>query len=86
MFQAEIQALYSAHRTNRNGQQKAKFLTPDFKELIIDPFLFRLEKKKLHPGFEDPRNCLVFWARPPDHVIKLASHLQQRLKEAAPSK
>jgi hypothetical protein len=78
--------LYSTHRVNRNGQQKGKFLSADFKELIIDPFLLRLEDRSIEPGFCDPRNCLVFWARPPDHVVKLATHLQGLLKRAAPSK
>ncbi|KAH8878632.1 hypothetical protein GQ53DRAFT_789770 [Thozetella sp. PMI_491] len=82
---AEIESLYSAHRTTRNAQQRDKFLAPDFKELIIDPFLLRLEDKTVEPGFQDPRNCLVFWARPPDHILKLAIHLQQKLRSVAPS-
>jgi hypothetical protein len=69
----------------RNSQQKEKFLSADFKELIIDPFLLRIEKPEIEPGFSDPRNCLVFWARPPDHIIQLASHIQSKLKAAAPS-
>lgn len=84
---AEIQTLYSTHRVTRNAQQKEKFLSSDFKEVIIDPFLLRIERPKLaEPGFADPRYCLVFWARPPDHVIRLAAHLQAMLKKAAPSK
>lgn len=84
-MQTEIQSLYSAHRVTRNSQQRDKFLAPDFKEVIIDPFLLRLENPSIEPGFTDPRNCLVFWARPPDHIIKLASHLQSLLRKAAPS-
>ncbi|KAL1881428.1 hypothetical protein VTK73DRAFT_3946 [Phialemonium thermophilum] len=79
----EIQSLYSTHRVTRNAQQKEKFLSPDFKELIIDPFLLRLEDKDVEPCFRDPRNCLVFWARPPDHIVKLAVHIQALLKRAA---
>ncbi|KAF5487034.1 hypothetical protein CGCS363_v013031 [Colletotrichum siamense] len=82
---AEIQALYHAHRTRRNEQQKEKFLAGDFTELIIDPFLLRLENPQMEPGFKDPRNCFVFWARPPDHIVKLAAHLQALLKKVAPS-
>lgn len=82
---AEIQTLYSVHRTKRNGQQKEKFLATDYKELIIDPFLLRLERPEIEPGFKDPRNCLVFWARPPDHIVKLSAHLQALLKKVAPS-
>lgn len=85
ILQAEIQSLYSTHRVTRNGQQKEKFLSSNFKEVLIDPFLLRLENPSIEPGFTDPRNCLVFWARPPDHVIKLASKIQSLLKEVAPS-
>lgn len=85
-IQAEIQSLYSAHRIRRNEQQKDKFLSGDFTELVIDPFLLRIERPELEPGFQDPRNCLVFWARPPDHAVRLATHLQNLLKKAAPSK
>ncbi|KAF6817586.1 hypothetical protein CSOJ01_02296 [Colletotrichum sojae] len=82
--QAEIQELYHAHRTKRNGQQREKFLSSEFKELVIDPFLLRLENPRMEPGFRDPRNCLVFWARPPDHIVRLAAHLQALLKKVAP--
>lgn len=84
--QAEIESLYSTHRVARNAQQKDKFLSPEFKEVLIDPFLLRLENPSMEPGFSDPRNCLVFWARPPEHVVKLAAHLQSLLKKAAPSR
>lgn len=69
----------------RNGQQKEKFLSSDFKDVLIDPFLLRLENPIIEPGFTDPRNCLVFWARPPDHIVKLATKIQSLLLEAAPS-
>ncbi|KAK3316663.1 ureidoglycolate hydrolase-domain-containing protein [Apodospora peruviana] len=81
---AEIQSLYATHRVTRNALQREKFLSPDFKELVIDPFLLRLENPEIEPGFQDPRNCLVFWARPPDHIVNLASHLQTLLRKAAP--
>lgn len=76
--------MYATHRSVRNAQQKDKFLDTSFKELIIDPILLRLEDKTVEPGFQDPRNCLVFWARPPDHIVHLAVHLQHLLKDAAP--
>ncbi|CAN8105964.1 unnamed protein product [Discula destructiva] len=82
---AEIQSLYSTHRVTRNAQQREKFTSPDFKEVLIDPFLLRLETPSLEPGFTDPRFCLVLWARPPHHVVKLATHLQTLLKKAAPN-
>ncbi|KAI0538138.1 RNA ligase/cyclic nucleotide phosphodiesterase [Xylaria digitata] len=81
---AEIQALYTAHRIRRNAQQKEKFLDVDFKELIIDPYLLRLENPNIEPGFKDTRYCMTFWARPPIHVLELAGEIQRRLKEAAP--
>lgn len=40
----------------------------------------------IEPGFRDPRHCLVFWARPPNHILKLACHLQTLLQKEAPSK
>lgn len=84
-IQAEIQSLYSTHRVTRNSQQRDKFLSSEFEEVIVDPILLRLERPDIEPGFTDPRNCLVFWARPPEHILKLASHLQSLLKKAAPS-
>lgn len=84
--QIKIQALYTTHRTTRNAQQREKFLSPDFKGLIIDPVLLRLEKPDIEPGFKDERHCLVFWARPPEHILKLAAHLQSLLLKTAPSK
>ncbi|GJC98164.1 hypothetical protein ColKHC_06990 [Colletotrichum higginsianum] len=71
--------------TKRNEQQKQKFIAPDYKELVIDPFLLRLENPKMEPGFQDPRNCFVFWARPPDHIVRLAAYVQALLKKAAPN-
>ncbi|KAH7026003.1 60S ribosomal protein L44 [Microdochium trichocladiopsis] len=82
---AEIQALYSAHRVRRNAQQKEKFLAADYKELIIDQHLLRLEDQSIEPGYVDPRHCMVFWGRPPWHIIELAAEVQRRLKVAAPS-
>ncbi|UKZ73038.1 hypothetical protein TrVFT333_000677 [Trichoderma virens FT-333] len=80
----EIQALYHAHRTKRNGLQKEKFLSPDYKELVIDQCLLRLENPDIEPGFRDERNCLVIWARPPIHIIELAAKIQALLQEASP--
>ncbi|KAI1105345.1 RNA ligase/cyclic nucleotide phosphodiesterase [Jackrogersella minutella] len=49
---AKIQELYAAHRVRRNAQQRDKFLASDFTELIIDPYLLRLENPKIEPGFD----------------------------------
>ncbi|CAJ0539593.1 hypothetical protein HG530_013449 [Fusarium avenaceum] len=82
---AEIQTLYSVHRTKRNAQQAEKFLDTAFQELIIDQTLLRLEDPTVEPGFRDSRNCLVFWVRPPDHIIRLAAKVNELLQKAAPS-
>jgi hypothetical protein len=78
--------LYAAHRIRRNAQQKDKFLDTNFKELIIDPYLLRLENPDIEPGFKDTRYCMTFWGRPPIHVLELADAIQRRLKVAAPGK
>ncbi|KAK8109857.1 hypothetical protein PG999_007994 [Apiospora kogelbergensis] len=81
----QIQALYSAHRIRRNAQQKEKFLSPERPELIIDPWLLRLENPEIEPGFKDQRNCMTFWGRPPMHVLELAEKIQNKLKAVAPN-
>jgi hypothetical protein len=83
--QAQLQSRYSTHRTTRNGQQKAKLLSPEFSGLILDPILQRLTDPSIEPGFEDPRYCLVFWARPPTHIRSLVNKVQQELLTLAPS-
>lgn len=81
---AKIQVLYLTHRTLRNEQQRAKFLDPAFAEVLVDPFLVRIENPSIDPSFADPRHGLVFWARPPEHVLQLAAHVQALLQKAAP--
>ncbi|KAH8602230.1 RNA ligase/cyclic nucleotide phosphodiesterase [Bisporella sp. PMI_857] len=78
-----IQSRYETHRSTRNGQQKEKLLAPDFSGLIIDPILQKLQHPSLEPGFQDPRHCLVFWARPPAHIRELARRVQQKLSAIA---
>ncbi|KAM4063893.1 ureidoglycolate hydrolase [Hirsutella rhossiliensis] len=80
----DMQRLYAAHRTRRNAQQRDKFLSPDFPGLVVDQHLLRLERPAVEPGFRDERNCLVLWARPPVHLLRLAEKLQEMLKQAAP--
>ncbi|KOS20308.1 hypothetical protein ESCO_006136 [Escovopsis weberi] len=79
-----IRSLYQAHRMRRNAQQKDKFLSPTYAGLVIDQVLLRLENPTIEPGFRDERNCLVFWARPPHHILELASKVQAMLQEASP--
>ncbi|KAI5204652.1 hypothetical protein E4T42_01040 [Aureobasidium subglaciale] len=81
---AEIQARYETHRSNRGAQQKEKLSSPDFTGVTVDTILARLEDQTIEPGFADPRNCLVFWARPPPHVKSVIAEVQKRLKAVAP--
>ncbi|KAI0596535.1 60S ribosomal protein L44 [Biscogniauxia sp. FL1348] len=80
---AQIQALYAAHRAKRNAQQREKFLAADYQGLIIDQYLLRLENPHIEPGFKDERNCMVFWGRPPIHILKLADAVQKKLAAVA---
>jgi hypothetical protein len=83
--QAEIQARYETHRSNRGVQQKEKLTSPDFAGVTIDTILAKLEDQTIEPGFKDPRHCLVFWARPPPQVKAVIAEVQKRLKAVTPS-
>jgi hypothetical protein len=45
----------------------------------------KLDGPKKDSDFVDPRNCLVFWARPPKKVRDLIGHVQSKLQSVAPS-
>ncbi|KAF8179385.1 RNA ligase/cyclic nucleotide phosphodiesterase [Mycena galopus ATCC 62051] len=77
----QIQACYEEHRISRNAQQKAKFLSPSFEGVSVDPVLLRILNPNLEPGFVDTRNAMVFIARPPEKVKSLIKECQQKLKE-----
>ncbi|CAL3967485.1 unnamed protein product [Diplocarpon coronariae] len=81
---ALLQARYATHRSTRNAQQREKLLSPGFAGLILDPILQRLTDPSIEPGYVDPRNCLVFWARPPAHICALVDQVQQKLLSLAP--
>ncbi|KAI9812587.1 MAG: transport between ER and Golgi ATPase protein [Pycnora praestabilis] len=81
----QLQARYNTHRTTRNSQQKAKLLAPDFSGVILDLILQKVEDPVLDVGFADPRNCLVFWARPPQKIRDLIGNIQQKLRKVAPN-
>jgi hypothetical protein len=53
--------------------------------VTVDQILAKLEDPSIEPGFQDPRNCLVFWARPPAAVRTLIAEVQRRLLSVAPS-
>ncbi|TVY29626.1 hypothetical protein LHYA1_G001029 [Lachnellula hyalina] len=82
---ARIQNFYGTHRTTRNEQQRVKLLSPDFSGLILDPILQKLTDPSIEPGFQDPRYCIVFWARPPPHIRSLVDKVQQELLALAPN-
>ncbi|KAK3652120.1 hypothetical protein LTR56_005251 [Elasticomyces elasticus] len=81
---AQIQTRYNTHRNNRNAQQQAKLLSPDFHGVTIDEILAKLEDPTIEPGFKDWRHCLVFWARPPVKVRELIGKVQEKLLDVAP--
>ncbi|KAF2271566.1 uncharacterized protein EI97DRAFT_437751 [Westerdykella ornata] len=81
----EIETRYALHRTTRNAQQKGKLLSNDFPGVNIDPILLRLTDQTIEPGYVDPRHCLVFWARPPQHIKGLIGKIQKELLTVAPN-
>lgn len=83
--QGEIQLRYKVHREARNQQQRAIMLSKDFSAFSMDPILVKLLDQEANPGFVDPRNCLVFWARPPRRIRELVDGIQRELQEVAPS-
>ncbi|KAL6714775.1 hypothetical protein ACLMJK_008201 [Lecanora helva] len=83
--QNQIQAVYQNHRESRNQQQKRHLLSQEFSAFSLDPILVKLLDKDANPGFVDPRNCLVFWARPPRRVRELVARIQKRLQAIAPN-
>lgn len=81
MPQEAIQKIYQAHRLTRSHAQVSKFLSPDFKGLEVDPVLYSL----VHDAnYKDPRNCLVFWARPTKAVKDLVGEIQRRIRTIVP--
>lgn len=84
-MQGQIRGRYNSHREARNQQQKARLLASDFPGFMTDPVLEKLIDIDANPDFVDPRNCLVFWARPPARIKKFVGDLQSRLLKLAPS-
>jgi hypothetical protein len=81
-----LQDRYQLHRITRNGQQKAKILDESFTGWILDEHLVKLDGPQKDSSYEDPRHCLVFWARPPVKVRNLVEIIQQKLQDAAPGR
>lgn len=84
-MQKEIQIRYHTHREARNEQQRTKLLASDFSGFMIDPVLEKLIDSDANPGYIDPRNCLVFWVRPPKRIRGFVGIIQAQLLELAPS-
>ncbi len=82
-MQANIQAAYTKHRMTRNAEQASGLLSHEFEGMTLDPILSDL-LDPLWPEYVDPRNSIVFWARPPGHILELAQVLGERLKEVFP--
>ncbi|KAL9044178.1 MAG: hypothetical protein Q9214_002668 [Letrouitia sp. 1 TL-2023] len=80
-----IQTRYAKHRETRNQQHKQKFLSLGFTGASIDPVLQKLINPNRYPEFQDTRNCLVFWARPPRSLRDLVEVVQQQLVTIAPN-
>ena len=80
----EIQKRYQTHRTTRNAQQKAKMLDSSFDGFNLDPILCKLIDHTRYPEFSDPRNCFVFWARPPWPLKALIQRIQERIRALMP--
>ena len=55
----------------------------DFEGIVPDQYLSNRLKDK---DYVDPRNSLVFWARPPEQVLNLATRIQAIIKEVMPCK
>lgn len=53
--------------------------------MTIDEILAKLEDPSIEPGFEDWRNCLVFWARPTERVRSLIAQVQKKLQDVVPN-
>jgi vesicle-fusing ATPase len=53
---------------------------------VLDDHLVKLDGPQKQIDYVDPRNCLVFWARPPQKVRNLIDIIQQKLRDAAPGK
>lgn len=50
----------------------------------MDDILTKLDGNGREQGYVDPRNCLVFWARPTQKVKNLIEVVQQKLRNVAP--
>ena len=77
-----IQGCCDSQRKDRNSKFRVQMLAEDFEGLQPDQIL---SKRLYEPDYVDPRNCLVFWARPTLAVRNLVARCQQELQAVHPS-
>lgn len=56
--------------------------------MSLDPILLKVleaQKQGVPEETADTRHCLVFWARPPQHVRELVADIQQKLRKCLPN-
>ncbi|OJJ47910.1 hypothetical protein ASPZODRAFT_63441 [Penicilliopsis zonata CBS 506.65] len=83
---AQLQSRYETHRNGRNAAQTAQILDTDhFAGWKLDTVLMRMEGPHREEGFVDPRNCLVFWARPTAVIREMIAMIQRELQIVAPT-
>lgn len=58
-------------------------ISSNFGGVVPDQYLSNRLKDE---EYVDPRNSLVFWARPPEEVLSLAKKIQAIIKEIMPCK
>jgi hypothetical protein len=61
-------------------------LDPGFSAFALDEILIKLLNPSKYPEFQDPRNCLVLWARPTEPVKKVILTVQEKLRAVFRSK
>ncbi|KAF9885287.1 hypothetical protein FE257_013088 [Aspergillus nanangensis] len=87
----EIQGQYDTHRSRRNALYKAKLLSDDFPGWQADEILYKLHRQSTNGikngegRFQDHRNQLNLYARPPQHIRELVAEIQQKIQDVAPS-
>ncbi|KAG2411755.1 hypothetical protein HFD88_009311 [Aspergillus terreus] len=84
-----IQTRYETHRSDRNAQYKAKLLSPDFPGWQTDEILSKLHAQETdgvsagESPFQDHRNNLNLYARPPQHIRDMVAEIQQEIRDIA---
>ncbi|KAL5364880.1 RNA ligase/cyclic nucleotide phosphodiesterase [Aspergillus floccosus] len=86
-----VQTRYETHRSDRNAQYKAKLLSPDFPGWQADEILSKLHAQETNAvsagesPFQDHRNNLNLYARPPRHIREMLAEIQEEIRDIAPT-